>query len=102
MSYAVVTFELALKPEAAAPFLAQLPAILDETRTKPGFLDISAQRQQDAPERLLLIERWESADDYRAYLQWRIDTGLLEALKPLITEEPRIRIWDAPWLTIGD
>jgi quinol monooxygenase YgiN len=95
-----VTLELALKPEIAEGFLGQLRDILAETSGKPGFIAIDVHRQEDAPERLMVFEQWQSADAYRTYFKWRMETGFMEALKPILVEEPRLRIWQAPEISI--
>lgn len=96
MTKAVVTLEFPLKPEAVEPFTAQLADILAETATKDGFISVAVHRVVDGGNTLLLLEEWESAAHYQAYLQWRVDTGLMDVLQPILAGDPKITIWDAP------
>lgn len=98
MTKAIITFELPLKAEAVEGFLEMLPGILTETATKDGFISIAAHRKPDDPNTLLLLEEWESAQHYQTYLQWRMDTGLMDVLGPILGGEPKILIWDEPFL----
>ena len=89
-----VTFELTLKPEAVEGFCAQMPITLEETREFPGFVAISIRRHADQPNRVILIEEWESRSAYEAYVAFRTETGMMDAMNDIITEEPRLEIWD--------
>ena len=95
-----VTLELSLTPEAVDTLIAQLPAILDETRQKPGFIAIDAYRHDEDANRIILSEQWESADAYRTYLQWRQDTGLFDTLGPMLADAPRVNIWGEKLLSV--
>ncbi|GIR37137.1 MAG: hypothetical protein CM15mP49_25220 [Actinomycetota bacterium] len=37
---------------------------------------------QDNPDRIILWEKWETRENYEAYLAWRTETGMFEGLEP--------------------
>lgn len=100
MTETYVTLELCLKTECLRSFLDQLPDILAETRQQDGFIRIDVHQQHGAPERLILEERWRDPAAYQAYLQWRTDTGMFEALSAILAEEPRVGIWSDHFLSV--
>jgi len=89
-----VTLELALKPEAVQDFCTQIPEVLKETREFPGFVDIMVRRNADDPNRVILVEEWETRAAYEAYIAYRTETGFMDALAETITEPPRLNYWD--------
>lgn len=91
MSGVVVTVRMKLKPEFIESFPANLNKSLVETRKRKGFRNIRADFSASEPGKVLLIEEWDSAEDYQAYLKFRMDTGNIGGFT---TEAPEIEIWD--------
>jgi quinol monooxygenase YgiN len=78
---ASITFEIALKPEAVDAFVAMLP----DTASFPGCRSLRGVRHKDDPARLLLIERWDSEEDYAKYLAWRTERGDVDRVAAMAT-----------------
>ena len=89
-----VTLELTLKPEAVDPFSAQIRDALVDTRKFPGFVDISIHQHADDPVRIIFIEEWETRGAYEAYVAFRTETGMMAAMAEILTQPPRLDIWD--------
>ena len=49
---------------------------------------------QDEPLNLVLLETWETREQYEKYLAWRSETGALEALGAMLSQAPSIRYFD--------
>jgi len=46
-------------------------------------------QDQDRPGRIFLWERWgDTRPDYESYFNWRMETGIMEALGPFMESEP--------------
>ena len=60
-----------------------LKAALPDTRSFNGCISVDTYIE-DATNTVYLIEDWESLDDQSKYLNWRIETGLLDILEPLL------------------
>ena len=58
-------------------------AALPATRSFDGCLSVDTYIE-DSTNTIHLIEDWESLDHQAKYLNWRIETGLLEALDPIL------------------
>lgn len=84
----IVTALFPTKTEASDNFYETLVSVLPETRNYEGCISVTPHRDLDDAAKILLIEEWESREHYLAYLQWRVDTGLLEAIGPMLAGEP--------------
>ena len=87
------TVVLEFKSGAADEHLKKMPAMLIETRNFQGFRDIRVLRHEDNPDRLILIEDWDSITDYRAYVAWRTEQGTMDNVGQMLAVPPRIDVW---------
>lgn len=60
-----------------------LTAALPDTRNFAGCISVSTYIEESS-DTVHLIEDWETLDHQAAYLSWRVETGLLELLEPLL------------------
>ena len=60
-----------------------MKAALPDTRAFEGCISVDAYIEE-ATNTIHLIEDWETLDNQANYLNWRIETGLLEVLEPLL------------------
>ena len=60
-----------------------LKAALPDTRSFDGCISVDTYIE-DSTNTVHLIEDWESLDHQSKYLNWRIETGLLDVLEPLL------------------
>ena len=58
-----------------------LKVALPDTRAFEGCISVDTYIE-DATNTIHLIEDWETLDNQATYLNWRIETGLLEAVSP--------------------
>lgn len=72
-----ITMDLDVKPEAVEGLAAGLPEMIKETAQFKGFQSIRIVRNGN---RILLIEQWDSEDDYKAYIAWRTERGDMDGL----------------------
>ena len=80
----MVTVEFNLKPESAEGFLEAMKATLPDTRGFKGCQDVKSYYESETHS-LFLVELWDSADDQQAYLKWRAEGGMMEAIGGAIT-----------------
>ena len=72
-----VTLDLFLKPEATEEFVGMLAEMLPDTRAFQGCQGVAVVRNQDDPNQITLIERWDSRADQERYIAWRTETGAM-------------------------
>ncbi|GGZ16495.1 putative quinol monooxygenase [Novosphingobium colocasiae] len=89
----IATVVLEFKLGEADLHLANMPAMLEETRAFAGFRDIRVFRDETNRDRLMLLEEWESVGHYRAYVAWRTETGAMDSVGAMLAAAPIIDIW---------
>tara|TARA_B100000214_G_scaffold369405_1_gene342419 strand:- start:211 stop:516 length:306 start_codon:yes stop_codon:yes gene_type:complete len=60
-----------------------LKVALPETRSFNGCISVETY-VEESTDTIHLIEDWESLDHQAKYLNWRVETGLLDVLEPLL------------------
>ena len=60
-----------------------LKVALPETRSFDGCISVDTYIEEST-DTILLIEDWESLEHQAKYLNWRVETGLLDVLEPLL------------------
>ena len=60
-----------------------LKVALPETRSFDGCISVETY-VEESTDTIHLIEDWESLDHQAKYLNWRVETGLLDVLEPLL------------------
>ncbi len=89
-----VILDIQSKPECIDELKSTLENILPDTRSFDGCLNVKVIENQDNPLNILLFEDWVSREHQEKYLQWRAETGALEALGNMLTQPPSIQYFD--------
>ena len=91
----IVTVEWQAKPGNGAAMRKAILEVLPETRSYKGCQWLELIVNQDDPENLVVWERWDTRASYEAYLQWRVDKGVVSSLGSLaVRSKPNIRFYD--------
>ena len=64
-----------------------LPVLLEalaDTRAFEGCESIETYVDQDNPDLILLWEKWDKRESHAAYIEWRIESGMLDDLAPIL------------------
>jgi len=88
-----ITLEMPVKPDMLEDYLAILKGALVETRSYKGCISVTTLVDQETSS-VLLIEEWDSAEYQQAYMAWRVETGLIEAISPFMQGELVTRTFD--------
>ena len=64
---------------------------LNYTKQCDGFIDIECLIDQDSPNTLVLLQKWETKQNHLDYLQLRTEQGLFTQLETLLDKPPEIR-----------
>ena len=78
----MITLEMPVKPEMLEDYLNILKGALVETRSYKGCRSVTTLVDQETSS-IVLVEEWDSAEDQQAYIAWRVETGLIDAIAPL-------------------
>ena len=67
-----------------AELLGILKEALVDTRAFEGCISIESFTSADAPDDVVLWEKFETRAHHEAYLSWRVETGMLDMLAPVL------------------
>lgn len=81
-------------PEKLDDLHDALKAALPDTREYEGFIQIDVYQNDADPTDVILHEIWETKEHYLAYLKWRTDTGVMDALGSMLTSPPSIQFYE--------
>ena len=89
----MVTVEWPAKPETLSEFLDVLKQALVDTRTYDGCEDVQTYVEKSTCS-VLLVEIWASEDHQKAYMKWRMEAGLMDAIGGYLDSAPVARTFD--------
>jgi|TARA_S200000501_G_C20352840_1_gene538378 quinol monooxygenase YgiN len=90
-----VNLQLKVKNGLESEFIEELNIILKETRSYEGCHAVYFIQNQDDPSNLEFFSKWDSKQHYDNYLQWRIDSGVMEEVaNKYLDGEPLWRYFD--------
>ena len=89
----MITLEMPVKPDMLEEYLNILKGALVETRSYKGCRSVTTLVDQETSS-VLLVEEWDSAEDQQAYMAWRMETGLIDAVAPFMQGELVTRTYD--------
>lgn len=88
----MVKIELVARPENTEKVGLFFKRILPDTQNYDGCEGAKISRSTMEPNKLILIEYWESSEHYLQYGEWRNKTGDFETLRPLLSTEMDMQI----------
>ena len=88
-----VILRLTVKENKLDKLENMLKQYLPETRKYKGFIDISIHHQIDS-NNVVFYSKWDEKKDYENYLNWRIETGVMNKLSEVLDSEPDIRFYN--------
>jgi|TARA_B100001971_G_scaffold36915_1_gene31871 quinol monooxygenase YgiN len=89
----MITLEMPVKPDMLEDYLNILKGALVETRSYKGCRSVTTLVDQETSS-IVLLEEWDSAEDQQAYIAWRVETGLIDAIAPFMQGELVTRTYD--------
>ena len=89
----MVTLEMPVKPDMLDDYLNILKEALVETRAYKGCKSVTTLVDQENSS-VVLVEEWDSVEDQQAYITWRTETGLIDAVSPFMQGELVTRTFD--------
>ena len=89
----MVILEMPVKPDMLEDYLNILKGALVETRSYKGCRSVTTLVDQETSS-VVLVEEWDSAEDQKAYMAWRMETGLIDAISPFMQGELVTRTYD--------
>jgi len=89
-----VLLEIHAKEGKGDEMIAVLARSLVDTRARRGCESVTVHREHDAPDTVLLVERWATREDDDAYRAWRAGDGAVPEMGPLVAGGRAVRYFD--------
>ena len=89
-----VILEVKAKPGTGDELIAFFRSILPETRAYGGCTSVDALRSCDDADSVVVVESWETREQYEEYLAWQRERGTSDRLREALAEPPVIRHFD--------
>jgi len=89
-----VIFEFRVKEDCIEKLRAWVREVLPDTRGYDGCNSLYFIQNQDDATDFMAVEQWETRQHYEKYLQWRTETGVLDAMVEMMDGEPSFRFFD--------
>ncbi len=86
-----VILEVKAKPGTGNELVAFFRSILPETRAYEGCSSVDTLQNCNDADNLVVVEVWESHEQYDKYLAWQRDRGTSDRLLEALAEPPTIR-----------
>jgi len=89
----MVILKMPVKPDMLEDYLNILKGALVETRDYKGCRSVTTLVDQETSS-VVLVEEWDSVEDQQAYMAWRVETVLIDAIAPFMQGELVTRTYD--------
>ncbi len=89
-----VILEVKAKPGTGGELIAFFKSILPETRAYVGCTSVDVLRSCGDVDSVVVVEEWETREQYEQYLAWQRERGTSDRLKERLAEPPIIRHFD--------
>ena len=86
----LVNLDFPIKPEKLDGFFSMMSEALKETRAFDGCIGVKTYHEEGTSN-VLLIEEWESFEKQKVYLNWRVETGLMDVLAEYLSGELSVK-----------
>lgn len=70
-----------------------LKQYLPQTREYKGFIDIKIYKDKYSKD-IVFYSKWKKKENYESYLNWRLETGVMEKLSEVFENEPVIKFYN--------
>ena len=89
-----VILDVKAKTGTGDELVAFFRSILPETRAYEGCTSVNTLRNSDDADNVVLVEEWDSREQYENYLRWQRERGTTGRLMEFLAEPPGIRHFD--------
>jgi len=81
---ALVLLEGQVHLDKIADMKTHLAQVLPDTRIYGGCQGVDVYFNMDNPGNVVVVEQWESRAHYDQYLQWRMETGVIDKVSAML------------------
>lgn len=85
---------LDVKEESVDELKKYFKEILPDTRSFEGCQGVQLYESKESPTKMTIHAKWTSEEAQKKYMSWRMDTGALEKLMPMLSEPPSLEFYN--------
>ena len=89
----IVLVTLDVKEESVDDLKKYLKEILPDTRTFEGCEGVQLYQSNDSPTKMTIHAKWASEEAQKKYMSWRMDSGALDKLIPMLSGHPNLEFY---------
>ena len=90
----IVLVNLDVKEEFADELKKYFKEILTGTRSFEGCQGVQLYESKESPTKMTIHAKWTSEEAQKKYMSWRMDTGALDKIIPMLSEPPNLEFYN--------
>ena len=90
----IVLVNLDVKKERLEELKKYFKEILPDTRSFEGCQGVQMYESKESPTKMTIHAKWVSEEAQKKYTSWRIDTGALDKVIPMLSEPPSLEFYN--------
>ncbi|MDH3618884.1 MAG: antibiotic biosynthesis monooxygenase [Nitrosopumilus sp.] len=90
----IVLVNISAKEDSLEELKKYFKEILPDTRSYEGCQGVHLYENQETPTKLTIHAKWTSEEAQKKYMAWRIETGELDKLTPMLSEPPSMQFYN--------
>lgn len=90
----IVLVDLDVKEESVEELKKYFKEILPDTRSFEGCQGVQLYESKESPTKLTIHAKWTSEEAQKKYMSWRMDTGALDKLIPMLSQPPNLEFYN--------
>ena len=90
----IVLVNLDVKEEFVGELKKYFKEILPGTRSFEGCQGVQLYESKESPTKITIHAKWTSEEAQKKYMSWRMDTGALDKIIPMLSEPPNLEFYN--------
>ena len=90
----IVIVNISAKNESLEELKKYFKEILPDTRSFEGCQGVQLYENKESPTKLIIHAKWTSEEAQKKYIAWRMETGELDKLSPMLSEPLSMQFYD--------
>ena len=90
----IVLVNFDVKEESIEELKKYLKEILPDTRSFEGCQGVQLYESRETPTKMTIHAKWTSEEAQKKYMSWRMDSGALDKVIPMLSEAPSLEFYN--------
>ena len=90
----IVLVNLNVKKEHIEELKKYFKEILPDTRSFEGCQGVQMYESKESPTKMTIHAKWVSEEAQKKYMSWRMDSGALDKLIPMLSDHPNLEFYN--------